>query len=239
MPPADLLEVSLRLAAEMLLMGNVASTHEEAIGRCQSTIADGTALERFRRVVVAQGGDGRVCDDPAGVLPRATRVESFRADRDGFLTSVRAWSVGQASMLLGAGRSNVVSRIDPAAGIVLHKKVGDVVAVGDVIADFHLNETHDGSLRAAIEQFTKAIESLDAPGAGRTALFYAGGWVESILNCSQAGAAFLFRDQLVDPAGPVGFVSPFACCLRLFLWPRCLPCSTTWALCRWWCGELR
>ena len=75
--------------------------------------------------------------------------------------------------------------------------------------------------------------------AGRTALFYAGGWVESILNCSQAGAAFLFGDQLVDPAGPVGFVSPFACFLRLFLWPRCLPCSTTWALCRWWCGELR
>jgi|GEM_PF-2218959 len=65
----------------------------------------------------------------------------------------------------GAGRSDVLSRIDPTPGIVLHKKVGDCVVVGDVIADFHLNATHARSLPAAIEQFTKAIEITDAPGA--------------------------------------------------------------------------
>ena len=161
--PADLVELSLELAAEMLMLGGVATARDAALDRCRGAIADGSALDRFRRVVVAQGGDGRVCDDPDAVLPRAGRVEMVRATRTGFLARLRAWPVGQASMLLGAGRQTVESTIDPAAGIVLHRKVGDAVAVGDVIAELHVNEPFAAALPAARDMLSSAIEITAAP----------------------------------------------------------------------------
>jgi pyrimidine-nucleoside phosphorylase len=162
-----LAELSLELAAEMLVAGGAAADLDEARGRCRRAVADGTALERFRRVVVAQGGDGRVCDDPDAVLPRATRVELVRADRAGFLARLLAWPIGQASMLLGAGRATVASRIDPAAGIVLSRRVGDAVAVGDVLAELHVNAEHAAALPAARELFLTAVNILDDPGPPR------------------------------------------------------------------------
>ncbi|MEI6241427.1 MAG: thymidine phosphorylase, partial [Planctomycetia bacterium] len=149
--PADLMEVSLELAAEMLLLGGVASDLAAARDRCRRVIADGSALERFRRVIAAQGGEPRVCDDPDGVLPRAREVTPFRADRAGFITHLAAWPVGQASMLLGAGRETVTSRIDPAAGIVLVRCTGDAVAAGDVIAQLHHDPARAASVPAALE----------------------------------------------------------------------------------------
>jgi pyrimidine-nucleoside phosphorylase len=159
-----LAELSLELAAEMLVVGGVAADLAAARARCHRAVADGTALERFRRVVVAQGGDGRVCDDPDTVLPRAARVELVRADRAGFLSRLLAWPIGQASMLLGAGRTTVASRVDPAAGIVLHRRVGDPVAVGDVLAELHVNPRHEPDLPAARELFLTAVNILEAPG---------------------------------------------------------------------------
>jgi len=161
--PADLMELSLELAAEMLLLGGVATARDAALDRCRAAITDGSALDRFRRVVVAQGGDGRVCEDPDAVLPRAGRVETVRATEAGFLARLRAWPVGQASMLLGAGRQTVESAIDPAAGIVLHRKVGDPVAVGDVIAELHVNEPFATALPAARDLLASAVEIAAAP----------------------------------------------------------------------------
>jgi pyrimidine-nucleoside phosphorylase len=160
--PADLMEVSLELAAEMLLLGGVAATRDEALGKCLRSIADGTALERFRRVIVAQGGDGRVCDDPVGVLPKAAHVEFFRADRAGFIAGLRAWPVGQASMLLGAGRARVDSKIDPAAGILFMKTVGDEVRAGDVIAEIHVNPSHAAALPEVLAMLRDATAIADA-----------------------------------------------------------------------------
>jgi pyrimidine-nucleoside phosphorylase len=154
--PDDLMEVSLELAAEMLLLGGVAATREEALAKCRRSIADGSALERFRKVVVAQGGDGRVCDDPLGVLPKAERVEAFRAATSGFIAAIRAWPVGQASMLLGAGRARADSKIDPAAGIVFKKTVGDEVRAGDVIAEVHVNPPHAAALPEALAMLADA-----------------------------------------------------------------------------------
>ena len=154
--PADLLEVSLELAAEMLLIGGVAADLAAARDRCRRAIADGSALERFRRVVAAQGGDPAVCDDPDGVLPRPRAVEPFRIDRPGFITRMLAWPVGQASMLLGAGRSRVDAPIDPAAGIVLHRQVGEHVAAGDVIAELHY-DPRTADVRGALATFETAI----------------------------------------------------------------------------------
>jgi len=155
--PADLVDLSLELAAEMLVAAGVAADREAAVERCRRAIADGSALERFRRVVAAQGGDPRVCDEPGRVLPRAARTEVFRAASAGFVTGLRAWPVGQASMLLGAGRRTVGDRIDPAAGILLHRKVGEPVAAGDVIAELRFNDTHAAAVPAALDLLAGAV----------------------------------------------------------------------------------
>ena len=160
--PADLLEVSLALAAEMLVIGGVAADLAAAGARCRRAIADGSALERFRRVIAAQGGDPAVCDDPAGVLPRPRAVERFRSDRPGWITRMLAWPVGQASMLLGAGRPRVDAAIDPAAGIVLHRQVGEKVAAGDVIAELHY-DPRTADVRGALATLETAITIAAAP----------------------------------------------------------------------------
>lgn len=154
---ADLTELSLALAAEMLVAGGVAVDRETALDRCRAAIASGAALERFRGVVVAQGGDGNVCDDPEAVLPRATRSETLRAERAGYVMRLRAAAVGQAAMLLGAGRATVDDRIDPAAGVVLRHKVGEPVAAGDVLAELHFNPPHAASVPAAVGLLREAI----------------------------------------------------------------------------------
>jgi len=145
-----LVEVSLELAAEMLILGGVAADRAAALEACRSVLADGRALERFRRCVAAQGGDPRACDDPDGILPRARLVETFRAPESGFVSAIRAWPVGQASMLLGAGRARVDSAIDPAAGIVFERVVGEAVRAGDVIARLHVNPSHTAALPEAL-----------------------------------------------------------------------------------------
>jgi len=166
--PADLMEVSLELAAEMLVMGGVAATRDEALEKGRRSIADGSALERFRKVVAAQGGDPRVCDDPDMVLPRAARVEPFRAGRAGFIAGIRAWPVGQASMLLGAGRARVDSTIDPAAGIVFVKTVGDEVRAGDVIAEVHVNPGHAAAVGETLAMLADATAIAAAPPPKRS-----------------------------------------------------------------------
>jgi len=156
--PADLTDLSLDLAAEMLLLGRAAPDLDAARDRGRQTLADGSALEMFRRVVAAQGGNPRVCDDPDRVLPRAGEVVEVRAARTGFLTGLRAFAIGQASMLLGAGRRTVDSRIDPSAGIVLRHSLGDAVAAGDVVAELHFNTGHEADVPAAIDLVGKACE---------------------------------------------------------------------------------
>src|SRR5262249_27872234 len=111
--PADLTDLSVELAAEMVAMAGLAGTLDEARDRCRRAIADGSALERFRKVVEAQGGDPRAIDDP-GRLPAAKIRRDVPAPRAGVVRSLRARPVGQATMLLGAGRARVDSTINPA-----------------------------------------------------------------------------------------------------------------------------
>jgi thymidine phosphorylase len=140
----------------------VAAGREPAIERCRAAIASGNALERFRRVVMAQGGDGKVCDEPEAVLPRATRIEAVRADRGGYVVRLRAAAVGQAAMHVGAGRATVDAQIDPAAGVVLRHTLGERVAAGDVLAEVHFNPPHAGSVPTAVALLREAITVGDA-----------------------------------------------------------------------------
>ena len=137
--PDDLMDLSLELAAEMVLMAGRADTLEAARSICMQTVRDGRALARFRKLVQAQGGDPRAIDDPS-LLPQARRTVVLRSTTSGFVQALEARPIGHATMLLGAGRERMDSTIDPAVGVILHKKVGSSVAVDEPLCTLFVNE---------------------------------------------------------------------------------------------------
>jgi pyrimidine-nucleoside phosphorylase/thymidine phosphorylase len=137
--PDDLVDLSIELAAEMVVMGGRAGSLVQARAICRRTIADGSALERFRRLVREQGGDPRVIDDP-GLLPAPRRQVVLKAGEPGFVAALAARPVGHATMLLGAGRARMDSPVDHAVGVILHKKVGDAVGVGEPLCTLLVND---------------------------------------------------------------------------------------------------
>jgi pyrimidine-nucleoside phosphorylase len=137
--PKDLESLSLELAAWMLFLCGAAPHLDTARGRVRDALASGAALASLRAVVARQGGDVRVCDDPS-LLPRAREIVPLRAARDGRVTRIAARAVGEAAMLLGAGRETLESVVDPAVGLVLHKKSGDLVIEGEPLLSLHVND---------------------------------------------------------------------------------------------------
>ena len=157
------MDLSVELAAEMVVMGERAGSLDEARALCRRTIADGSALERFRRLVAAQGGDPRVDRRPAPLAPGRERRRDIAAPRAGFVQALAARPIGQATMLLGAGRARVESTIDPAVGVILHKKMGDPVEAGEPLCTVLVNdETH---LEFALEMIGRAYVLGDEPVA--------------------------------------------------------------------------
>jgi pyrimidine-nucleoside phosphorylase len=122
---------------------------EAATARAEATLDDGTALERFRAMVLAQGGDAAVADDPEGVLPVAPVRIPVEAPRDGVLGSIDAAALGQASSALGAGRIRKGDTIDPAVGIVVPVKIGDRVTAGESVGTIHARTDDDARAAAA------------------------------------------------------------------------------------------
>jgi pyrimidine-nucleoside phosphorylase/thymidine phosphorylase len=137
--PADLVDLSIELSAEMVVMGGRADSLEEARAICRRTDDDGSALERFGRMVEAQGGDRRVIDD-ASLLPAPRRQVVLTATTAGYVRGLAARPVGHATMLLGAGRARMDSPVDHAVGVVVHKKVGDPVAVDEPLCTLFVND---------------------------------------------------------------------------------------------------
>ena len=135
--------------------------HDEALAQADAAIRSGEALERFRRMIEAQGGDPRVADDPAGVLPAAPVREPLLADRTGVLAAVDAEAIGLASVGLGAGRRRKGDPIDPAVGIVVHPKIGDRLEAGTPIGEVHARDRD-----AAAEAGRRVLAAMDiADGA--------------------------------------------------------------------------
>jgi pyrimidine-nucleoside phosphorylase/thymidine phosphorylase len=150
--PSDLVDLSVELAAEMAVMGEVAETLAEARDLCHRAIKDGSALERFRRVVEAQGGDPRAIDDLTR-LPQPRRQVVIASKHEGYVHELMARPIGHATMLLGAGRARVDSVIDPSVGVLLHKKAGDPVEVGEPLCTVLVNDgAGDAEALALIEQ---------------------------------------------------------------------------------------
>jgi len=146
--PTDFLEHCLVIGAEMLLLGGLAGSPEEARTRLLKTIAEGSALDKFRTWVRAQGGDVRAVDD-LSLLPHAPVVERVPAPRSGYVASIDAREVGLTSVDLGAGRERKGEPIDPAVGIVLGPKVGERVVTGEALLTIH---ARDGASAAAARE---------------------------------------------------------------------------------------
>jgi thymidine phosphorylase len=117
--------------------------------RAADALSDGSALERFRAMVAAQGGDPRAVDDPLAVLPRAPVVIAIGSDRDGVLAAVDAEEIGSASAGLGAGRMRKGEPIDPAVGIVMRPKIGDRLEAGAPIGEVHARDRDSADAAAA------------------------------------------------------------------------------------------
>jgi thymidine phosphorylase len=148
----------------MLVLTRVQPGLEAARTKTRGAIASGAGLDLFRRVIEAQGGDPRVCDDPSR-LPHASGRHEIRAKDAGFLHRVGCRAAGEASMLLGAGRNKVTDNVDPAVGIELSRKVGDAVARGDVLATLHFND--QARLAAALARLDGAFEIGSEPAPAR------------------------------------------------------------------------
>lgn len=136
--PEDLKEISLVLAAQMTVLAGKSKTLDEAKALLNEVIDNGKALEKFRVFIENQGGNGDVVDHPEK-LPQASRTFEVAADKAGVVTAIGAEGLGVASSMLGAGRTVKEDVIDLAVGIVIHKKVGDEVKVGDSLATIHAN----------------------------------------------------------------------------------------------------
>ncbi|MGH9158987.1 MAG: thymidine phosphorylase [Vicinamibacteraceae bacterium] len=137
--PADLEELSVRLAARMLCLADAAPDETAAVAAVRTALASGAGLEKLRDIVRWQGGDPSVIDDYAR-LPTASQRHVVRAPRSGIVTRLDAERLGRASMTLGAGRDRVDAPIDPAAGIVLAVTIGDAVDAGSVLLELHYTD---------------------------------------------------------------------------------------------------
>lgn len=129
-------ELCLVLGSNILLQAGKAQTQEEAMERLARTLDDGSALEKLAEMIEAQGGNRAVVDQPE-LLPQAPVVLPVLSQADGYVSAIRAEDVGMVCLRLGGGRATKEDVIDPAVGLVLHKKVGDAVSAGDVLAEIH------------------------------------------------------------------------------------------------------
>ena len=134
--PDDLRDLCLALGAQMLLLAGIAPTAAAARKRLERVLDDGKALAKFRQLVEAQGGDPRAVDDPAR-LPTAPFRVPVASPASGVVTAIHAGALGLAAMVLGAGRAKKDDLIDPAVGIVVKRKVGDRVHLGEPLAEIH------------------------------------------------------------------------------------------------------
>jgi pyrimidine-nucleoside phosphorylase len=137
--PADFLEHCLHVSAHMLVLGKRAKSLEEGRSMAETSIVKGSAFEKLRVLIQAQGGDVSYVDDTSK-FPRAAFIEEVKSSQSGYLAQIQARTVGEAAVALGAGRARKSDPIDHAVGIVIHHKVGDQVETGQRLFTVHAND---------------------------------------------------------------------------------------------------
>jgi pyrimidine-nucleoside phosphorylase len=136
--PDDFITLCRELSAEMLVLGRAAADAEEGRARYDEVIRSGAALEKMREIIAAQSGEPRALDDYA-LLPTARHQRVVAARRQGYVQAIDTEAIGRASMLLGAGRLRLDSRIDPGVGLMVAARIGDQVDENTPLAVLHYN----------------------------------------------------------------------------------------------------
>lgn len=152
--PSDLMEVTYELCSYMLVLGGAAKNLDDAREKCEQAVAGGKAFEKFLEITRAQGGDISYLENPEK-YPAADEVVKISTLQDGYIRHMNTYEIGMASVELGAGRLAAEDEIDPRAGIILFKKVGDAVKTGEAILEMHTNR-HE-KIDEARERLERAI----------------------------------------------------------------------------------
>jgi pyrimidine-nucleoside phosphorylase len=157
--PEDLRQLCLELAGWMLHLGGVSDTVAAGREQSEKLIDSGKALDKFRQMVELQGGDPRTIDDPRK-LPAARNTMTVSSPKSGYLEALQCEQVGTACVILGGGRERKEDSVDPAVGIVLHKKVGDAVSAGEPLATIYYNtESRAARARQMLEESYRVADS--------------------------------------------------------------------------------
>lgn len=143
--PSDLVELCLGAGAIMLMQAKKTSSIEEGRKLLQEKIDNKEALEKLCDLVRAQGGDESYIRDPSK-FEKAKYIIAIKAENEGYVKQINALEIGDSAMRLGAGRATYDDVIDPTSGIVLSKKVGDKVNVGDVLCTVYTNKEDNASI---------------------------------------------------------------------------------------------
>ena len=139
--PKDFTELCLEVAAHLVVDAKKAKTIEEAKALLQKQITNKEGLHTLAKLVSAQGGNQDYIYHPEQ-FPRAKYQIEVHAEEEGYVNHIDALAIGNAAMMLGAGRSKIGDAIDHSVGIVLAKKVNDIVKKGDVLAVLHSNQAN-------------------------------------------------------------------------------------------------
>jgi pyrimidine-nucleoside phosphorylase len=139
----DLVDLSLTLGAEMLLLAGRTTRREEALRLLKTALLGGKALQKFKEMVEAQGGDPAIADD-TGKLPISGRTYTVKAPKGGFVADIDALEVGRIAVTLGAGRVRAEDTVDPSVGIEFLQKKGRRVARGEPLALVYAADTSTG-----------------------------------------------------------------------------------------------
>jgi len=155
-----LLAVSLELGAQMLITAGAADQPLKAKQMLDSALASGQGLAKLREMIMAQHGDPNVCTD-ISLLPQAKIITDIHAETAGYVHSMDTMRLGYLAQRMGAGRIRKTDTIDPSVGFVLHKRIGDAVKQGDVLATVHASTEADAEL--AKTELTQSITLLQQP----------------------------------------------------------------------------
>jgi len=153
--PQDFREHCAVVAAELLGLGGKADTLEAGVAQVTEAIASGQAWEKFRQLIVAQGGDVRYVDEPDR-FPQAALIETIPSPQSGYLASVRADEIGMVALGLGGGRERKGDTLDYRVGIVMHCKVGDRIEADAPLFTIHATDTakRDEAVHRALRALT-------------------------------------------------------------------------------------
>lgn len=157
------LELSLELSAHMLVLSDVDESLAAARERLQKTLSSGHALECFRKNVAAQGGEPRVCDDPASFLPLVTDSFKVESPRSGFVTKVNTAEIGHAIASIGGGRVRIDDQIDPTVGFMADVRIGDQLDEGATVGTVYCR--NGAKAKEAAERIQSSYEISDEPSA--------------------------------------------------------------------------